>query len=259
MEKEVAIITEIQRFSIHDGLGIRTSVFFKGCPLRCSWCHNPECISPKTQVMYYPEKCINCGKCSEGCFSGAKVLCGEKYTVKDLLSKILQDKSYYKNDGGVTLTGGEPLEQASFLKNFIPACKEHKIHVAMESCMFIWDKNIFSQADYLMSDLKIWDNEKHIRFTGVSNAKIKENILKADELGIPILLRTPVVKGINDTKEEIQNIRNFAKSLKHVVGYELLPYHPLGIPKRKALGMPVEEFSQPEKETMETLKKYADL
>ena len=173
----------------------------------------------------------------------------------NLLETVPEDLGVEK----VRLTGGEPLEQASFLKNFIPACKEHKIHVAMESCMFIWDKNIFSQADYLMSDLKIWDNEKHIRFTGVSNAKIKENILKADELGIPILLRTPVVKGINDTKEEIQNIRNFAKSLKHVVGYELLPYHPLGIPKRKALGMPVEEFSQPEKEIMETLKKYADL
>ena len=149
--------------------------------------------------------------------------------------------------------------QATFLKQFIPLCKEQKINVAIESCMFIWDQTVFSQTDFLMADLKIWDTEKHKFYTGANNETIKENILKADELGIPILLRTPVIKGINDTADEITNICNFAKSLKHIIGYELLPYHPLGIPKRSALGLPIVHYDHPSKEEMEKLKKYAHI
>ena len=259
METITAMITEIQRFSVHDGPGIRTSVFFKGCPLHCSWCHNPECISPKTETMFYPEKCIRCGKCSEGCFSGAKVVCGKTYTSDEVISEILRDADYYRQDGGMTLTGGEPLLQAKFLKELIPKCKQLKINVALESCMFLWDDEVFSQTDYLMADLKIWDPSKHKLYTGADNSVIKENILKADKIGMPILLRTPVVKDINDTQAEILKIRNFAKTLRHIVGYELLPYHPLGILKRKALGIDVNEYDHPDKETMEKLKGYAQL
>lgn len=253
------IITEIQRFCIHDGPGIRTSVFFKGCPLRCSWCHNPECISPKIQTFSYPEKCIRCNMCEDGCFSGAKVVCGKRYTRDELFLALLQDKDYYKANGGVTFTGGEPLLQKEFLKEMITLCKQHNLHVALESCMFIWDEEIFSSVDYLMADLKIWDNEKHIAHTGVSNEKIKENLRRFDKLGIPIHLRTPVVKGINDTEEEIAAIAEFARFLKNTVNYELLPYHALGEGKYRALGLIPPDFETPSKEQMETLKKYVKL
>lgn len=108
------LIADIQRASFHDGDGIRTTVFFKGCPLRCAWCHNPECISFERQTLYYPQKCIGCGKCDEGCFSGAKVVCGKEYNSEELLCEILQDAVYYGDNGGVTFSGGEPMAQKIF-------------------------------------------------------------------------------------------------------------------------------------------------
>jgi pyruvate formate lyase activating enzyme len=259
MDKNNGVITEIQRFSVHDGPGIRTSVFFKGCPLHCAWCHNPECISSKIETLQYAEKCIGCGKCDEGCFSGAKVVCGKNYTKEKLLSIILQDKDYYKEKGGVTFTGGEPLLQKNFLKEIISLCKQNNINVALESCMILWDEEIFSSIDYLMADLKIWNDEKHKLYTKVSNEKIKENLRRFDSLGIPIHLRTPVVVGINDNKEEITAVATFAKSLKNLVKYELLPYHALGEQKYRALGLIPPDFTSPSKEVMEDLKKYAEL
>ena len=113
--KSYGLITEVQRFSVHDGPGIRTTVFFKGCPLRCAWCHNPECISPSPEELFYPEKCIGCGKCREGCFAGARVPCGRRIGQAELMRLILADRPYYGQDGGVTFSGGEPLLQADFL------------------------------------------------------------------------------------------------------------------------------------------------
>lgn len=256
---EYGIITETQRFCVHDGPGIRTSIFFKGCPLRCSWCHNPECISPKIQTLYYDKKCISCGKCEQGCFSGAKVICGKQYSANELLSVILQDKDYYQSKGGVTFTGGEPLLQKVFLKKMIALCKQNCLHVALESCMFLWDEEIFSSIDYLMADLKIWNDEKHLLYTGVSNEKIKEHLRLFDNLNIPICLRTPVICGINDSEEEISAIAEFAKSLKNLVKYELLPYHALGEYKYEALGLTPPAFQSPSKDEMEKLRKYAEL
>ena len=253
------MVTEIQRFCIHDGPGIRTSVFFKGCPLRCAWCHNPECISPKKQTLYYSEKCISCNQCDKGCFSGAKVSCGKEYTKDKLLKLILQDKDYYKENGGVTFTGGEPLLQKDFLKEMISLCKQNGLHIALESCMFIFDEDIFSSIDYLMADLKIWDPQKHLQYTGVSNEKVKENLRRFDKFGIPIHLRTPVICGVNDSKEEISSISAFAKSLRNLAKYELLPYHALGGQKYQALGLPSPIFKTPSKEEMEILKSHAKL
>ena len=117
------LIADIRRASFHDGAGIRTTVFFKGCPLRCAWCHNPECISTEPQELFYRERCIGCGCCAEGCFSGARVICGKKMRAEEVLREILLDRPYYDENGGVTFTGGEPLMQADFLKECIALCQ----------------------------------------------------------------------------------------------------------------------------------------
>jgi pyruvate formate lyase activating enzyme len=119
MSEIKAIVTEIERSSFEDGPGLRTVVFFKGCPLHCKWCHNPECIKKEPQIMFYPEKCIGCGMCDKGCFAGAKVLCGKEMTDSEIFKQILLDKDYYAKDGGVTFSGGEPMLHPQMLKQLI--------------------------------------------------------------------------------------------------------------------------------------------
>lgn len=254
-----ATVTDIERASIHDGPGIRTVVFFKGCPLRCEWCHNPECINPKPEVMLYPEKCIGCGQCDKGCYTGARVICGKEMTEDEIFAEILLDRDYYENGGGVTFSGGEPMLHKDAVSLLADMCHENGIGTAIETSMIIWDEVVFKKMDLVMCDFKIWDDEKHIKYTGVSNTKIKEHFKKLDALGIPFIARTPIIPGINDTKEEISAIRDFLKTLKNTAGYELLPYHPLGVSKLAALGKEKLRFTQPDKEKMEELKHYANL
>lgn len=254
-----ARITEVQRFSVHDGPGIRTTVFFKGCPLRCAWCHNPECISGEEQELFYPEKCIGCGKCAEGCFSGARVRCGEQIGLSALLARITADRPYYGEAGGVTFSGGEPLMQAEFLCEILQACRAEGIRTAVESSMIYWDRSVFDRVDYLMVDIKVFDPVRHRQYTGVENGQILEHLRRADEVGMPICIRTPIVPGVNDTAEEIAAIAAFVRSLRHAVAYELLPYHPLGLVKARALGRPQTEFCVPTQEKMEELRRYADI
>lgn len=257
--KSYGLITEVQRFSVHDGPGIRTTVFFKGCPLRCAWCHNPECISPAPEELFYPEKCIGCGKCREGCFAGARVPCGRRIGQSELMRLILADRPYYGQDGGVTFSGGEPLLQADFLLPVLRDCHAAGISVALESSLYLWREDILRETDFLMTDLKLWDSDRHRQYTGVGNEEILKNLRRADEIGMPMLIRTPVIPGVNDTKAEISDIVAFVRTLRHAVGYELLPYHPLGLVKARALGRPQPEFPIPTKEHMEELKRYADL
>ena len=257
--KPFGLITEIQRFSVHDGPGIRTTVFFKGCPLRCAWCHNPECISPMPEELFYPEKCIGCGKCREGCFAGARVPCGRQIGRAELMQRILDDRPYYGQDGGVTFSGGEPLLQADFLLPVLQDCRAAGVSVALESSLYLWREDVLHKTDFLMADLKLWDSDRHRQYTGVGNEEILKNFRRADEIGMPILVRTPVIPGVNDTKEEISAIAAFVRTLRHAVGYELLPYHPLGLVKARALGQTPTEFPIPTKEHMEELKRYADL
>lgn len=254
-----AVVSNIQRASFHDGPGLRTTVFFKGCPLNCVWCHNPEAISANPQTMYYPEKCIGCGMCEEGCFSGAKVVCGKDMTAEEIFAEILQDKPNYGDNGGATFSGGEPLMYAKILKKIISLCKKNGIGTAIETSLYLFDPEILSSVDLVMADFKIWDNTKHKKYTGVSNDVIKENFMRLDKLGVPFIVRTPIIPTINDSKEEIENIRNFIKDFKNIMGYELLPYHPLGITKQKALGIKETRFEVPEKAQMEVLKSYADI
>lgn len=259
MKELTAVVTEIQRASINDGPGIRTTVFFKGCPLHCAWCHNPECISAEPQIMFYPEKCIGCGMCKSGCYSGARVVCGKEMTADEIFSQLLLDKDYYGAEGGVTFSGGEPLLQSEMLKVLIQKCRESGIKTAAETSLCIFNEEIFKNLNFVMADFKIFDSEKHLKYTGIKNEIITENFRLLDETGTPFLVRTPVIPGINDTRDEISAIRDFVKTLKNAVGYELLPYHPLGVVKQKALGLKTVEFEIPAKEHMEELKRYAQL
>jgi len=247
------IVTDIQRASVHDGPGLRTTVFFKGCPLHCDWCHNPECIAFEPQILAYPEKCIGCGMCEQGCFSGAKVVCGKEMTTDEVLAQILLDKDYYGNGGGVTFSGGEPFSQPEFLSELIDKAKAEGIHCAVETSMIYYNEEILKKLDLVMADLKIWDDTLHKKHTGVSNEKIKEHFIKLNTLGIPIIARTPVIPEID---QGIAEISAFMKSLNNVIQYELLPYHPLGESKRIALGQTQTGFTVPSKESMKELDHY---
>ena len=253
MKEIFATVADIQRCSTEDGPGLRTTVFFKGCPLNCAWCHNPECIDPHEQMLFYPEKCIGCGFCESGCFSGARVVCGKPMTLENVLVQILADKDYYGDLGGVTFSGGEPLLKREFLSKIIDLCKENGINCAIESSLCIFDEEIFKKCDLVMADFKIWDSEIHKKYTGVSNKTIKENFQRLNALGVPIIARTPIIP---DIEQYVESIPYFLKNLENVKKYELLPYHPLGESKRAALGLEKQDFTVPKKEFMKELEKY---
>lgn len=250
----MAVIFDIQRCGMHDGPGIRTVVFFKGCPLRCRWCHNPESWEAAPQILHYPEKCISCGGCAAGCYTGARVVCGGEMTVEEVMTPILADKPYYGAEGGVTLTGGEPQMQADFAAALTDACRAQGVGVAIETSMALYRPDLLAKMSLIMVDIKLWDAARHKEYTGVGNAAILENIRRADTLGVPILVRTPIIPTVNDTVEEISAIRDFVKTLNNAVGYELLPYHPFGLDKARAMGLTMPRYPEPTKEHMERLK-----
>jgi len=256
-----AVITDIQRFSLHDGPGIRTTVFLKGCNLRCAWCHNPETLSFEVQTLLYPEKCIHCGLCAEGCFSGARVTCGREMTVEEVLKTVLEDKDYYKTEGGLTVSGGEPSCQPDFVSNLFLIAHEAGIHTAIETNMSTpWDnlEKVLKGADLIMCDLKDTDPARHTTYTGVSPEPVMQNIRRASSLGKPMILRTPVIPGVNADPETVGSIAAFASTLPGLRYYELLPYHPLGDSKAAALQMERPHFEKPSRESMENLRKAAE-
>ena len=252
--KVKGMVADIQRASLHDGAGLRTTVFLKGCPLNCRWCHNPECIAFEKQTLFYMDKCIGCGGCISGCYTGARVVCGKEMTAHEVMEEIKSDIPYYINGGGVTISGGEPLAQKNFTKELITLCRQKGINCAIETSLIYYDEEIFKNLDFIMADIKIWDNELHKEYTGVSNNAIKGNFIKLNRLDIPIIARTPVIPDIN---QEFDKISGFLKKLENVRQYELLPYHPLGQTKSKALGAKITQFTVPSKEYMKELEKYA--
>ena len=252
-------VADIERCSTHDGPGLRTVVFLKGCPLRCAWCHNPECISFEKDELFYADKCIGCGHCSEGCVTGARVICGRDMTTDEVLAEVLADRDYYGAHGGVTVSGGEPLAHRDFTLELLQKCRTEGIGTAVETSLFRYDEELLSLCDYIMTDVKIFDSAEHERYTGIGNHAILENIRRADSLGIPIIVRTPIVTGVNDSADNIRRTAEFVRLLKNARKYELLPYHPLGLSKARALGREMTEFVSPTKEKMEELKKYADI
>lgn len=218
-------IFNIQRFSIHDGPGIRTIVFLKGCFLRCAWCCNPESQEYDIQTM------------TEG---GKIKTVGRDVTVSELMDEILADMPYYRRSGGgVTLSGGEMLAQHKFARDLLRACKEAGLHTAVESTAYApFDKieELLPYIDLYLMDIKHMDSKKHKEYTGVENHLILENARKIAESGVQLIIRTPVIPGFNDTREEIKAISEFAKTLPGVCEHHLLPYHRLGQDKYAGLG-----------------------
>lgn len=265
------MITEIERFALNDGPGIRTTVFFKGCNMRCAWCHNPETINPGRELHYYeskcigcykcvyacpckaqkringqhryfPNLCIKCGKCAGICYAGAMAVSGKKMAVDEVMAEILQDKPYYVSSrGGVTLSGGEVLCQAEFAESLTDACHGEDISVGLETNLNLpWEKisSLISKADLIMCDLKLMDSEAHKTWTGTGNELIKENIGRLAASGKPFIVRTPLIPEATDSDGNIREIAGFLAQLpgrEHMLYYELLNFNPLGDTKYKSL------------------------
>ncbi len=242
-------IFNIQRFSIHDGPGIRTIVFFKGCYMRCAWCCNPESQSYDIQTMI------------EG---GKEKVVGRDVTVEELLPELLSDEHYYRrSNGGITLSGGEILGQPEFARDLLRACKDQGLHTAVESTANApWEhiQMILPYLDLYLMDIKHMNSAKHKEFTTAPNERILENARKIAESDVELIIRTPVVPGFNDTAAEIKAISKFAATLPGVREHHLLPYHRLGQDKYSGLGRKyaLEEILPPPQEKMEYLLSVAE-
>ncbi len=263
-----ARISDLKRFAVHDGDGIRTTVFFKGCSLRCVWCHNPEGISFTPQIAYYENKCIGCGECVvrcrhgghictdtahlyrrescigcgacvSACLGDALTFYGKEVTVDELLPLLLEDREFYETtNGGVTLSGGECLMQAQFCGELLHRLKEEGIHTAVDTCGFVPRTaldTVIPWTDVFLYDLKAYDEDVHIRCTGQSNRMILDNLQYLDSLGAQTEIRIPYVPGYND--DQIDRIAGFVKSLHNVRRVKVLPYHNYAGSKYAALGM----------------------
>ena len=240
-----ATIFEIKRFAVHDGDGIRTTVFFKGCPLRCVWCHNPEGLSHESEVAFYAHKCIGCGECKKAdftvgdCLGEARVKYGREVTVEELLPILLEDKDFYDNSGGgVTLSGGECLLQTDFCLELLKKLKENGVNTAVDTCGFVprsaLDK-VIPYTDVFLYDLKAIDEDVHKKCTGQSNGIILDNLAYLDSLGKTVEIRIPYVPDFNDG--EVEKIARHVAPLKCVSKIRLLPYHNYAGSKYAALGI----------------------
>jgi pyruvate formate lyase activating enzyme len=283
-------IFDIQRFSVHDGPGIRTTVFFKGCYAGCEWCHNPESFAVSPQLQYYPDRCIGCGKCvlicpngahnivdgkpspdrekcvdcglcAKECFSGALVTAGRDMTVDEAIAPVLADRIYYsQSGGGVTLSGGEPVMQGDFCEELLKRLKAEGIHTTLQTAgMYYFYKleRLLPFVDLVMYDIKGFSREIYDTYVYGDSILVFDNLKRLDEFDIPIIVRTPCVSPVNDTPEEIGAIARMLSTLKNLKYYSLLPYHGLAKVKYDALGLPFTPFETPDKTKMELLKSVA--
>jgi pyruvate formate lyase activating enzyme len=286
------IVFDIQRFSVHDGPGIRTIVFMKGCPLRCLWCSNPESQHRETQLMYIKRNCIGCGRCTEACpsdalrlhpafnvdyakcdmcgkctdvcYSEALSFSGQERTIDEIVHELGKDNIHYKRSGGgITLSGGEPLSQPEFAVELLKKCKAKGWHTAIETTAFtspyVLDQ-VLPWLDLVLLDIKHTDNRKHQEFVGQSNEMILNNARYIGQFGIPMIIRVPVVPTFNDEINELKDIAVFAKSIKGVKEINLLPYHRLGENKYGYLNFDyrMKGIEPPTKEKMLSLKNIVE-
>ena len=285
-------IFNIQRFSTGDGPGIRTTVFLKGCNLNCKWCHNPESISGDIEIQYFPQKCVGCGKCIEVCKTKAHYInennekifdrskcnkCGlcvkeclydalvftAKYIEsEEVVNTIEKDIAYYKNsNGGITISGGEPLLQKEFVREIFQNTKELGIHNALDTAFNVdWEtiEYVLPWTDLILLDIKVMDSQVHKKFTGVSNLEILENARKLSKEKVDIIVRIPVVTGVNDNEDNMTKVAEVLSDFKNLLHVELVPYHDMGVYKHTSLGREDEQsiFEIPTSETMNSLAKH---
>ena len=269
-----ATIFDMERNSFVDGPGIRTTVFFKGCNLKCAWCHNPESQDFKPQMMFYKDKCKGCGKCKKICPTpdqctlcgkctfycpvDARKVCGREYTVDEVFAEVIKDKAYYDNSGGgVTFSGGECMLQIDFLVEILKKCKENGIHTAVDTAghiPFESFEKILPYTDLFLYDIKCFESAKHKRFVGVGNEMILENLKKLFKTGAKIWIRIPVIAAVNDSIEEMLQIKTFLGQCGNAEKIELLPYHAMGENKYAAIGREVQRFVSPDDNKLKNLK-----
>jgi pyruvate formate lyase activating enzyme len=285
------ILFDIRRYSVHDGPGIRTTVFFKGCPLNCWWCHNPEGKSPEIEIFQRENRCIRCGACLdvceagaivqhndsfeinrqlctlcgacvEECYAEARELVGKRMTVAEVLEEIERDRPFYEQSGGgVTFSGGEPLFQPTFLAALLQACRSQGIHTALDTCGYAsWEtlNRLRQDVDLYLYDLKLIDEERHRQFTGVSNQLILENLRRLSASGHSILVRFPVIPYINDDEINLRQMVEFLSSLPQKTPVDLLPYHASALHKYHGLGVAyrLRETPAPDQERLKDIKSF---
>lgn len=285
------VLFNIQRYSLHDGPGIRTIPFFKGCPLSCKWCSNPESQHPKPELIFKKsdcircgkcieackqqalsvsnaffidrERCIQCGKCTQVCPTQALEMKGKRMTVADVMRELPKEENLYRRSGGgITLSGGEPLAQPAFARELLKACKEKGWHTAMETTGFTTPEviaDVFPYVDLALTDIKAINPAIHLANTGIENSQILENLLRISFL-TKTIVRIPVIPGVNDNPEEIHNIAEFARLMSNVDTLHLLPYHSFGENKYGLLGRiyPMGEADSIAESKMELLKREVE-
>lgn len=285
------VLFNIQRYSLHDGPGIRTIPFFKGCPLSCKWCSNPESQHPKPELIFKKsdcircgkcieackqqalsvsnaffidrERCIQCGKCTQVCPTQALEMKGKRMTVADVMRELQKEENLYRRSGGgITLSGGEPLAQPDFARELLKACKEKGWHTAMETTGFTTPEviaDVFPYVDLALTDIKAINPAIHLANTGIENSQILENLLRISFL-TKTIVRIPVIPGVNDNPEEIHNIAEFARLMSNVDTLHLLPYHSFGENKYGLLGRiyPMGEADSIAESKMELLKREVE-
>ena len=272
--KETSIsgyISNIERYTLHDGPGIRTTVFLKGCPLSCLWCSNPEMQESFQQLAFFEErcngclrciekcpqnaislnqnslrvsvdftKCNHCGECVNSCIFDALVMIGERVTAEEVADIVSRDKVFYQHSrGGVTISGGEPLWQSAFSGEILKRCRDNQIHTAIQTCGYGTREQIdriIPFLDLAIIDLKHYDSSAHEKLTGKGNETIIENIKYIDNNKIPVVIQIPLIPGFNDSEDVLKNIFNFTGELYNSLGVSLLQYHNLGVPKYKHIG-----------------------
>ncbi|MFW5991609.1 MAG: glycyl-radical enzyme activating protein [Halanaerobiaceae bacterium] len=282
------IIFDIKRFSLHDGPGIRTTVFLKGCNLRCSWCHNPESWSHDPQLSYNEDICVNCMKCVaacprdvhenengnhivnyercnlnnaciEACMSDALEIIGEEMTAAQIMKVVQKDYEYYSNSGGgLTISGGEPMLQFEFVRELLKLAKEKDIHICMDTSGYaskVEFKKIMKYVDLFLFDYKATDKKRHKEFTGVSNDKILGNLDFLYNQGSNIILRCPLIQGVNDVEKHLQGIAGICKSYPEIKKVEIMAYHNMGNSKAQNVGKKI-NYSNLENAREETKTKW---